>query len=192
MQFTGTITNRKPLFQRSISMHSLHIRESKTVFDSGFHAMDSRFQVLHSSLFKRKLDTGLQILDSRFQTLWDSGFCELDSRAQDSTFHKQTQAKFSWISQHGANTLSIYFNYLLMRMQRILHGYVERQISTLIGKVKSFGCCQEDSIRYSVLSQSENETIQSVHPSSCATDLDFRDIFFAISFQPFWEIQKRI
>lgn len=59
MQFTGTITNRKPLFQRSISMHSLHIRESKTVFDSGFHAMDSRFQVLHSSLLKRKLDTGL-------------------------------------------------------------------------------------------------------------------------------------
>ena len=34
--------------------------------------------------------------------------------------------------------------------------------------------------------------MQSVHPSSCATDLDFRDIFFAISFQPFWEIQKRI
>ena len=27
-----------------------HVRESKTVLDSGFHAMDSRFQVLNASL----------------------------------------------------------------------------------------------------------------------------------------------
>ena len=40
--------------------------------------------------------------------------------------------------------------------------------------VKSFGCCQEDSTRYSVLPYSEKETIQSVHPSSCTTDLDLR------------------
>ena len=95
MQFTGTITNREPLFQRSSSMHLLHIRESKTVFDSGFHAMDSRFQVLDSSLFHRKLDSGLWTLDSGFHTLWDSSFRALDSRAQDSRFHKQNFHGFS-------------------------------------------------------------------------------------------------
>ena len=31
--------------------NSLHVMESKTVFDSVFHAMDSGSQVLHSSLF---------------------------------------------------------------------------------------------------------------------------------------------
>ena len=65
-QFTGTITNRNSLFQRSSSMYSLHISESKTVLVSGFHAMDSRFQVLDSSLFNRKLYSGLWTLDSGF------------------------------------------------------------------------------------------------------------------------------
>ena len=45
MQFTGTITNRKPLFQRSSSMHSLHISESKTVLVSRFHIPGTGFQI---------------------------------------------------------------------------------------------------------------------------------------------------
>ena len=42
---------------------SPHIRESKTVLDSGFHAVDSRFQVLDSSLCQWNLDSGFQSLE---------------------------------------------------------------------------------------------------------------------------------
>ena len=85
MQFTGTITNRKPLFQTSSSMHLLHIRESKTVFDSEIHAMDSRFQVLDSSLFHRKLDSGLRTLDSTHYGIPDSVRWIPEPRIPDST-----------------------------------------------------------------------------------------------------------
>ena len=37
-------------------------RESKTVLDSGFHTVDSRFQVLDSSLCKWNLHSGFQSL----------------------------------------------------------------------------------------------------------------------------------
>ena len=39
---------------------SLHVRESKTVLDSGFHTVDSGFQVLDSSVCH--LDSGFQSL----------------------------------------------------------------------------------------------------------------------------------
>ena len=37
----------------------VHVRESKTVLDSGLHAMDSGFQLLDSSLCQWTLDSGL-------------------------------------------------------------------------------------------------------------------------------------
>ena len=42
---------------------SPHARESRTVLDSGFHAVDSGFQVLDACLFLWNLDSG-------FQSLW--------------------------------------------------------------------------------------------------------------------------
>ena len=39
---------------------SPHLRESKTVFDAGFHAVDSGFRVPDSSLYPWNLDSGSQ------------------------------------------------------------------------------------------------------------------------------------
>ena len=62
------------LQQRSVLLSTTHctshvcytvapcIRESKTVLDSAFHAVDSWFQVLDSSLFLWNLDSGFQSL----------------------------------------------------------------------------------------------------------------------------------
>ena len=64
--------------QHQTTVFSPHVRESKTVLDSGFHAMDSRFQ-----------GTGFQIqwdLDTRFFRQWDSGFLELFSGFQSPGF----------------------------------------------------------------------------------------------------------
>ena len=41
---------------------SPHVRKSKTFLDSGFHAVDSGFQVLDSSLCHWNLDSGFQPL----------------------------------------------------------------------------------------------------------------------------------
>ena len=53
---------------------SLHVRESKTVLDSGFHAVDYGFQVLDSSICQWDLDSGFHAVDSRFKVL-DSSIC---------------------------------------------------------------------------------------------------------------------
>ena len=42
--------------------HCTSIMEFKTVLDSGFHAVDSRFQVLDSNLCQWNLDSGFQSL----------------------------------------------------------------------------------------------------------------------------------
>ena len=55
--------------QNGVFSVSPHIRESKTVLDSGFHAVDSRFQQLDSGFFV-------------------SGTWIPDSKTQDSEFHK--------------------------------------------------------------------------------------------------------
>ena len=73
------------------------MRESKTVLDSGFHAIDSGFQVLKPVFVS--LVSGTWILDSRFQSLVAiSAFCELYSelRIPNSGF-RILRAKFSWI-----------------------------------------------------------------------------------------------
>ena len=57
--------------------------ESKTVLDSGFHAMDSGFQIVDFEAFV----SGIWIPDSN---RWrDSVSCIPDPKAQDSRFHKQ-------------------------------------------------------------------------------------------------------
>ena len=48
---------------------SLHVKESKTVLDSGFHTVDSGFQVLDSSLCQWNLDSGFQLFTG-FQIHW--------------------------------------------------------------------------------------------------------------------------
>ena len=48
------------LFSVSLTSDSRHVRESKTVLDPGFHAVDSRFQVLDFTLFQWNLDSGFQ------------------------------------------------------------------------------------------------------------------------------------
>ena len=57
-------------------------RESKTVLDSVFHAADSGFQVLDSSLCQRNLDSGFQFISM----IPDSGFLKLYSGFQSPGF----------------------------------------------------------------------------------------------------------
>ena len=61
---------------------SSHVRESKTVMNSGFQAMDSGFHELDS----RFLVSKTWISDSEFGGIPDSLSCNSDSQAQDSGF----------------------------------------------------------------------------------------------------------
>ena len=78
---------------------SPHVRESKTVLDSGFHTVDSGFQYL-------SLELGFWI--PVVSGILDSLSCFPDSKDQDSGFHKQKflgfwilQAKISQIPESG-------------------------------------------------------------------------------------------
>ena len=59
------------------------VRESKTVLDSGFHTMDSGFQIPDSSLCRWNLGSWIPI----FSGIPDSLSYSPDSKAQDSGFH---------------------------------------------------------------------------------------------------------
>ena len=71
--------------RNSIMAFSPHVRESKTLLDSGFHAVDSGFQLLDSRSFSVELGFRIRIV---------SGIP--DSKTQDSGFHKQKFPRF-WI-----------------------------------------------------------------------------------------------
>ena len=68
---------------------SPHVRESKTLLDSGFHAVDSGFQLLDSRSFSVELWFRIRIVSG----IPDSYTCIPDSKAQDSGFHKQKFSK---------------------------------------------------------------------------------------------------
>ena len=67
-------SDRAPLTKLYPSLKNLppHVRESKTVLDSGLRAVDSGFQVLDSGLFQWTLDSGFRIPDSTSKNLSDS------------------------------------------------------------------------------------------------------------------------
>ena len=69
---------------------SPHVRESKTVLDSGFHAVDSGFQLLDSRSYTVELGFRIPIV----RGIPDSDSCIPDSKAQDSGFHKQKFPRF--------------------------------------------------------------------------------------------------
>ena len=64
-------------------IYSPCVSESKTVLDSGFHGVDSGFQVLDSSFCQWNLDSGF------VNGIPNSLSCIPDSRAQDSGFCQQ-------------------------------------------------------------------------------------------------------
>ena len=79
-----------------------HVRESKTVLDSGFYVTDSGFQVLYSTI---NLSAELGFWIQMASGISDSFSCFPDSKAQDSGFHKQNFSnceirilpKFGWL-----------------------------------------------------------------------------------------------
>ena len=70
--------------------NSYNVRESKTLLDSGFHAVDSGFQLLDSRSFSVELGFRIRIVSG----IPDSYSCIPDSKAQDSGFHKQKFPRF--------------------------------------------------------------------------------------------------
>ena len=73
-----TFKPTRDLFTATFTKHSPHVRESKTVLDSGFHFTHSGFQVLNSSLFSVKSlsflpDSNPRIPDSTSTNFTDSG-----------------------------------------------------------------------------------------------------------------------
>ena len=91
-----------------------HVREF-WILGSGFHAMDSGFQVLDSILFQCNLDSG-------FHRQWDSGF--------QSTGYRITQSKFSQIADSTIGS----FSKRIRRRQR------ERQKSNRFRLAKQLHC----------------------------------------------------
>ena len=75
---------------RRLMILSPHVRESKTLLDSGFHAVDSGFQLLDSRYFSVELGFRIRIV----RGIPDSYTCIPDSKAQDSRFHKQKFPRF--------------------------------------------------------------------------------------------------
>ena len=69
--------------RRFVTGAAPNVRESKTVLDSRFHAVDSGFQVLDIELFVR----GTWIPDAN--RWWDPDSLSVIPEAQDSVFHKQ-------------------------------------------------------------------------------------------------------
>ena len=81
------------LFSGQVSLEidrSPHVRESKTLLDSGFHAVDSGFHLLDSRSFSVELGFRIRIVSG----IPDSYTCIPDSKAQDSGFHKQKFPRF--------------------------------------------------------------------------------------------------
>ena len=60
---------------------SPHVRESKTVLDSGFHAVDFGFQLLNSGFCKWNLNSGFQSLVG--SATREAGFAQILARDRD-------------------------------------------------------------------------------------------------------------
>ena len=111
---------------RDITPKSPQVMESKTVWNSGFHAVDSGFQILDSRFFVN----GSWEMDSRLQSTVDSGFLELYSFFQnpgfpipqtrillDSGFHKQNFLGFRNPDSLGwgeINLLQLVFSFVYL------------------------------------------------------------------------------
>ena len=77
-------------FDLGFTSRPMHVTESKTVLDSGFHAVGFRIPVLDSSFFF--IGTWISFSNR----LWDSRFLELESGFQNSGL-RIPQAKFPWL-----------------------------------------------------------------------------------------------
>ena len=69
------------------SARSPHVREPKTVLDSGFHAVNSGFQALDSSLCQWNLGSGFKSLEGL--RIPKHGIADSTSNFPDSGFHQQ-------------------------------------------------------------------------------------------------------
>ena len=91
---------------------SLHVREPKTVLDSGFHAVDSGIQVLNASLCQWNLDSRFQLLVG-FRIPW--AVCRiLKPRILDST-SKMLNIRINFLdSKSGFPYVEQFLGYLLV------------------------------------------------------------------------------
>ena len=87
--FPGGYSHTLPI-RVCAAQRSPHVRESKTVLDSGFHAVDSEFQLLDSRSYTVELGFRIPIVSG----IPDSHSCIPDSNSQDSGFHKQKFPRF--------------------------------------------------------------------------------------------------
>ena len=76
------------------------MRESKTVLDSGFHVVDSRFQIPGTGFQSLSVELGFWI--PIVSGIPDSMSCIPDSKTRDSGFHKQNFSGFR-VPLNGVN-----------------------------------------------------------------------------------------
>ena len=86
----SSLTKRWDAKRNHVNLSLPRVRESKTLLDSGFHAMDSGFHLLDSRSFSVELGFRIRIVSG----IPDSYTCIPDSKAQDSGFHKHKFPRF--------------------------------------------------------------------------------------------------
>ena len=110
---------------RSISHVSPPVRESKAVLDSGFHDVDSWFQVLNSDSLSVELGFRIPIVSG----FLDSLNCIPDSKAQDSGF-RILWAKISLILDYTSSKT--------FRIKDSRFPYIEKQVTSTYATVIVF------------------------------------------------------
>ena len=97
-------SDRAPLTKLYPSLKNLppHVRESKTVLDSGLRAVDCGFQVLDSGLFQWTLDSGFRIPRAKISRIPQYGFSYMGwNLSQWPCIHCSSPKALSWRQSVG-------------------------------------------------------------------------------------------
>ena len=134
--------DNQPFFHPAwFDWHLPHVRESKTVLDSGFHTVDFGFQVLDSSICQWNLKSGFQSLVG-FRILW-AVFLIPKPRIPDST------AKIARIPESG-----------FLYMERDIREFTQRRRRRQRQRKKAIGLAR--------FRQAKKTTLQ-VHHAFCTS-----------------------
>ena len=97
---------------------SPYVRESKTVLESGFHALDSGFQVLLPGTITLSVELGIWIPDSTSKKLPDSGILiSLHGATCNCLYLKQVRAKLGIFPQKDVAHSSLHLTLIQLQLK---------------------------------------------------------------------------